>query len=62
MDRAEDRLVFEGELENLREKLNKVFFKSIEYISEEEYKNLIDMSRKLDEVIVTYLSFVQTKH
>lgn len=55
MDEVKDTLVLEEELENLREKLNKYVVKDIRNMSKKEYKNLLDMSIKLDDVIVNYI-------
>jgi len=50
-----DKLVLQEELENLREKLNKDFVRYIEDRNKEEYKNLLSLSKELDEVIVAYM-------
>ena len=55
MDKLEDTLALEEELENIREKLNKDIIKYMEYTSEVGYRSLIDISRKLDAVIVNYI-------
>lgn len=55
MYKLENTLALEDELENIREKLNKDIIKYIDHNSEEGYKNLIDISRKLDDVIVNYI-------
>lgn len=47
--------MYKEELENLREKLNKDIIKYVENKSKEEYKILITLSRKLDDVIVSYI-------
>jgi len=41
-------------LENLREKLNKEVTKNVMHTSK-EYKNLLIISRRLDDVIVNYI-------
>jgi len=55
LDKLEDTLALEEELENIREKLNKDIIKYMEYTSEVGYRSLIDISRKLDAVIVNYI-------
>lgn len=55
MNKVEDILVKEKELEHLREKLNKEIVKYMENTSKESYENLITISRKLDDVIVNYI-------
>lgn len=55
MKKSEHTLVLEEELENLREKLNKCAVKNIKHTRKEEYKNLLDISRKLDNIIVNYI-------
>lgn len=55
MDKLEDTLALEEELENIREKLNKDIIKYMEHTSEVGYRSLIDISRKLDAVIVNYI-------
>lgn len=55
MDKLEDTLALEEELENIREKLNKDIIKYMENTSEVGYRSLIDISRKLDAVIVNYI-------
>lgn len=55
MDKVKGILVLEEELENLREKLNKDVIKNIRNTSVGAYKNLLDISIKLDDVIVNYM-------
>jgi len=55
LDKLEDTLALEEELENIREKLNKDIIKYMENTSEVGYRSLIDISRKLDAVIVNYI-------
>ena len=55
MNQVEEIFVLENELERLREKINKGILKNISHTSKEEYKNLLVMSRKLDDVIVNYI-------
>ena len=55
MDKLEDTLALEEEFENVREKLNKDIIKYMENTSEVGYRSLIDISRKLDAVIVNYI-------
>lgn len=55
MDKVEDILILERELENLREKLNKDAVKNIGHISKEKYKDLLAISTQLDDVIVNYI-------
>jgi hypothetical protein len=54
MDRIKDTLILEEELEYLREKLNKYVGKNILHTSK-EYRKLLYISRKLDNVIVNYI-------
>ncbi|WP_155715418.1 hypothetical protein [Clostridium beijerinckii] len=51
----EETIVLEEKLENMREKLNKYIIKYINNPSEEEYRNLIGISRRVDDVIVNYI-------
>ena len=51
----EDTRALEVELENLRQKINKDVIEYMEHTSKEGYERLIDISRKLDEVIVNYI-------
>lgn len=55
MEKVKGILVLEEELENLREKLNKDVIKNIRNTSVGAYKNLLDISIKLDDVIVNYM-------
>lgn len=59
MNKVEDILILQEELENLREKLNKYVVKNINDTSEEEYKNILDISIKLDRVIADYIKSVK---
>lgn len=58
MNKEEYTLILEEELENLREKLNKYVVKDIKDINKERYKKLLDISKKLDDVIVNYMKSV----
>lgn len=55
MEKVKGILVLEEELENLREKLNKAVIKNIRHSSVGAYKSLLDISIKLDGVIVDYM-------
>lgn len=55
MDKINEPPIIEEELEKLREKLNNNIVKIIKYMSDEEYENLLAISKKLDEVIVNYI-------
>ena len=55
MEKVKGILVLEEELENLREKLNKDVIKNIRHSSVAAYKSLLDISTKLDDVIVAYM-------
>lgn len=55
MDKIDDPLILKEELEYLREKLNKYFVNSIGDMREDEYRNILDLSIKLDKVIVNYI-------
>jgi len=53
--KLEDTHELERKLEIIREELNKEIIKYKECISKEGYTRLIDISRKLDNVIVNYI-------
>lgn len=55
MYKLEDTHELERKLEIIREELNKEIIKYKECISKEGYTRLIDISRKLDNVIVNYI-------
>lgn len=55
MHETEDTFELKEELENLRGKLNIEAAKNIKDINKDEYKGLLDISRKLDDVIVKYI-------
>lgn len=61
MIKLENTLALEEELENIREKLNKDIIKYMDHTSEEGYGSLIDISRKLDDVIVNYIKSSNNK-
>lgn len=54
MGKREDKLALEKELEYLREKLNKAVVKNMINTSE-EYRDLLNLSTKLDAVIFNYI-------
>ena len=54
MGKREDKLALEKELEYLREKLNKAVVKNMINASE-EYRDLLNLSTKLDAVIFNYI-------
>lgn len=54
MDKKEEILKLEGKLEDLREKLNKHVSINIIH-NQAEYKELLSVSEKLDDVIVNYI-------
>lgn len=58
MDDVESKLTLEKELENLRENLNRGIAKNIVFISKEQYRDILEMSKKLDDVIVDYMKIV----
>jgi hypothetical protein len=53
--KVEDTLALKEELENLREKLNIDVIRIIKDKTQEEYESLLNISRKLDDVIVNYI-------
>ncbi len=55
MDEIQQRIILEDEIENLREKLNEEFIKYIELTNREDEAEGIALSRKLDDVIVSYI-------
>lgn len=55
MNKIEDTFTCEEKMENLREKLNNSFAENIRYCNREEYKNILNISRKLDDAIVDYI-------
>lgn len=55
MDKIDDTLKLKEKLENLRDELNRCVIKITKDASEDEHKRLLDISMKLDEVIVNYI-------
>lgn len=51
----EDIHVLKERLENLRDKLNKDVVKNIKHSDDGKYKKLLAISRKLDDVMVSYI-------
>lgn len=55
MDKVEDIHVLKERLENLRDELNKDVVKNIKHSNNGKYKRLLAISRKLDDVMVSYI-------
>ncbi|OOM82275.1 hypothetical protein CLPUN_04140 [Clostridium puniceum] len=55
MDKAKEIFTLEEKLENLRDKLNMEAVKILRDSSKEEYKDLVDLSKELDDVIVNFI-------
>lgn len=55
MNKIEDTFTREEKMEKLREKLNNSFAENIRYCNREEYKSILNISRKLDDAIVDYI-------
>ena len=47
--------MLKDELENIREKLNEAIAENLNFTDKEEYKNILTISKELDDVIVSYL-------
>lgn len=55
LDKAKEIFTLEEKLENLRDKLNMEAVKILRDSSKEEYKDLVDLSKELDDVIVNFI-------
>lgn len=55
MKKIEDTFARLEKMEKLRERLNNSFDENIRYSNREEYRSILNISRKLDDAIVDYI-------